>query len=111
MITNIALAASHSRTTTAVRPLAVAALGAGAAFGILLPMSRTQESEADHIGLILMAMAGYDPHAAIGVWERMRAAHSNSSHAVWLNTHPSDEQRINDIKAWVPEAMKYYRPQ
>lgn len=101
-----------NRRTAGVAPLAAAAMGAGATYGILMPMSRTQESEADHIGLILMAMAGYDPHEAIGLWERMRAASTGSPRqAPWLSTHPSDDQRIADIRAWVPEAMKYYRPQ
>ena len=59
----------------------MAALGAGATVGFLLPMSRAQESEADHIGLVLMALAGYDPHEAIGVWERMRAANTGRRQA------------------------------
>jgi metalloendopeptidase OMA1, mitochondrial len=101
-----------NRRTSPIAPLAMAALGAGATYGVLLPMSRTHESEADHIGLIVMALAGYDPHAAIGVWERMRAANAGSPRlSTWLSTHPSNEQRIRDIRAWVPEAMKYYRPQ
>lgn len=100
-----------NQRTSSVAPLAMAALGAGAMYGVLLPMSRTQESEADHIGLILMALAGYDPHEAVGVWERMRALDRNGRQATWLSTHPSSEQRLADIRAWVPHAMKYYRPQ
>ena len=88
----------------------MAALGAGATVGYLLPMSRAQESEADRIGLILMAQAGYDPREAVTVWERMRAANSGSSKAEWLSTHPADTTRIADIRHWLPEAMNYYRP-
>ena len=88
-----------------------AAVGAGATYGYVLPMSRAQESEADRIGLILMAMAGYDPREAVGVWERMRAANTGPHKAEWLSTHPADTTRIADIRRWLPEAMKYYRPQ
>ena len=84
---------------------------AGATVGFVLPMSRAQESEADRIGLVLMALAGYDPHAAIGVWERMRAASSGRrGQPEWLSTHPADTTRIGDIRGWVNEAMRYYRP-
>lgn len=108
---SLALVTAGGKRGSAYTPLAIAALGAGATVGIALPMSRTQESEADHIGLILMAMAGYDPHAAVGVWQRLRAAGAGKPRqAEWLSTHPADETRIADIKAWVPEAMKYYRP-
>lgn len=114
--TNIAIAVAGvalavNRNTSSVAPSAVAALGAGATLGILLPMSRERESEADHIGLILMALAGYDPNEAVAVWERMRLIDKGSSPPIWARTHPSDEQRIKDLRAWVPEAMKYYRPQ
>jgi metalloendopeptidase OMA1, mitochondrial len=105
------LASTSSGRSRTHLPLMMAALGAGATVGYLLPMSRSQESEADHIGLVLMAMAGYDPREAVGVWERMRAANSGRGRqAEWLSTHPADETRINDIRRWIPEAMKYYRP-
>jgi predicted Zn-dependent protease len=111
LVANIALAAAGGRSGRAYAPLAIAALGAGATVGITLPMSRTQESEADHIGLILMAMAGYDPNEAVALWERMRQASAGKPRqAEWLSTHPTDETRIANIKSWVPEAMKYYRP-
>ena len=92
-------------------PAMMAALGAGATYGYILPMSRAQESEADRIGLILMAMAGYDPREAVTVWERMRAANTGPRKAEWLSTHPADTTRIADIRHWLPEAMRYYRPQ
>ncbi len=108
---SVVLAAAGGRRMSAYTPLAIAALGAGATVGISLPMSRTQEEEADHIGLILMALAGYDPHAAVGLWERMKAVHAGKPRqAEWLSTHPADDTRIANIKAWVPEAMKYYHP-
>lgn len=90
-------------------PLTIAALGAGASIGFLLPMSRAQESEADRIGLVLMALAGYDPQEGVGLWQRMRAASGGRGKAEWLSTHPANQTRIEDIRRWVPEAMKHYR--
>ena len=106
-----ALATTVSGSNPAYLPGMMAAVGAGATVGFILPMSRAQESEADRIGLVLMALAGYDPREAIGVWERMRAANAGGRRqAEWLSTHPADTTRINDIRGWVNEAMKYYRP-
>jgi predicted Zn-dependent protease len=85
------------------------AFGLGAQVGVLLPFSRTQESEADHLGLIFMAMAGYDPSAAASFWERM-AAQGGAKPPEFLSTHPSDQTRIRKIKERLPEAMKYYQP-
>ncbi|MEI7872856.1 MAG: M48 family metallopeptidase [Alphaproteobacteria bacterium] len=105
-----ALATTVSGRSRTYLPAMMAAVGAGATVGFILPMSRAQESEADRIGLVLMALAGYDPHEAIGVWERMRAANAGSRRqAEWLSTHPADTTRLNDIRGWVNEAMKYYR--
>jgi predicted Zn-dependent protease len=84
--------------------------GAGAQLGVLLPYSRTHESEADHLGLIFMAMAGYDPSAAVQFWERMAAGKGGQSPPEFLSTHPSDATRIAQIKAHLPEAMKSYAP-
>lgn len=110
LVTAVALATN--RRTAALTPSAMAVMGLGLKYGVALPMNRTQESEADHIGLILMAMAGYDPREAVHFWERMRAATNGGRRPpTWASTHPSDDQRIADIKTWVPEAMKYYRPQ
>ncbi len=88
--------------------VAMAAFGLGSEVGILLPYSRAHESEADRIGLSLMAMAGYNPEAAIGFWERMAAA-SGPGGASFLSTHPSDQKRIADIKKYLPEAEARYR--
>ncbi|WP_288917801.1 M48 family metallopeptidase [uncultured Prevotella sp.] len=75
--------------------------------------SRANESEADHMGLIFAAMAGYDPNEAVTFWTRMANANSGSQQAglqSWLSDHPSDEKRVRDIKGWLPEALKYYHP-
>jgi len=107
----VALSATVTGRSRTYLPAMMAALGAGATYGYILPMSRAQESEADRIGLILMAMAGYDPREAVTVWERMRAANTGPRKAEWLSTHPADTTRIADIRHWLPEAMRYYRPQ
>jgi len=85
--------------------------GAGTQLGIMLPYGRTHESEADHIGLIFMAMAGYDPHAAPEFWQRMSENSEVGAPPEFLSTHPSDETRMNDLYSWIPEAMKYYKKQ
>ena len=86
--------------------------GAGViANSLLLPWGRSQESEADHLGLIYMAKAGYDPHAARDLWLRMaEASKGQSKPPEFLSTHPSDATRVKQIEGWMPEAMKYYKP-
>ena len=84
------------------------AYGLGVNVAVILPWGRAQESEADQIGLILMAKAGYDPSAAVGFWERMAKVKQGGSPPEFLSTHPSDDTRIAQIKQWLPEAMKYY---
>jgi predicted Zn-dependent protease len=83
------------------------AYGIGTQVGVLLPYSREHELEADKLGLIFMAMAGYDPQTAVPFWERM-ASSGGSKPPEFLSTHPSDATRIARIKAALPEAMKYY---
>ena len=85
----------------------LAAYGLGAQLGVLLPYSRTQESEADHIGLLLMARAGYDPRGALAFWQRMEHA-GGGTPPEFLSTHPSSGTREQQIQAWLPEAMRYY---
>ena len=85
------------------------AYGVGTTVGIMLPYSRTQESEADHLGLIFMAMAGYNPNTAVEFWQRMADMKGGQEPPEFLSTHPSDQTRINDIKKWLPDAMKYYK--
>ena len=88
-----------------------AVLGAGASVGVLLPWGRAQESEADHLGLILMAKAGYDPHAARDLWVRMaNLSQGSGKPPEFLSTHPSEATRITQIEAWMPEAVQYYKP-
>jgi predicted Zn-dependent protease len=84
------------------------AYGVGTQVGVLLPYSRVQESEADHIGLILMAKAGYDPRGAITLWQRMNAK-GGARPPEFLSTHPAPESRIRDIESQIPEAMRYYK--
>lgn len=91
------------------RKIFLSAFGIGAQVGVLLPYSRLHESEADHLGLIFMAMAGYDPHEAISFWQRMAALKSGSAPPEILSTHPSDRTRIRQIKKLLPEALKYYQ--
>lgn len=82
--------------------------GVGTSVGFLLPYSRTQESEADHLGLIFMSMAGYDPYEATAFWQRM-AKSGGATPPEFLSTHPSYDTRINNLNDWLPEAMKYYK--
>ena len=114
MLVNVGLEttmAALSRGNPATVQAVASLLGAGATVGVLLPWSRAQESEADHLGLILMAKAGYDPHAARDLWVRMAAAPQGSGKPPeFLSTHPSEPTRIKQIEVWMPEAMKYYRP-
>ena len=88
--------------------LFLTAYGVGSTVGILA-YSRTQESEADHLGLIFMAMAGYNPGEAVNFWQRMAEINKGQKPPEFLSTHPSDETRINDIKNWLPDALKYYK--
>lgn len=88
--------------------LLLQAVGAGAGVG-MLKFSREHESEADHMGLIFMAMAGYDPSAAPAFWERMSGLSGGQQPPEFLSTHPSHETRINDLNGWIPEAMQYYK--
>ncbi len=88
--------------------LASLAFGAGTNVAVILPFSRKHESEADEIGLYLMAMAGYDPNAAVDFWQRMADA-SGGGGMAFLSTHPSDKQRIADLKKLLPKAEAVYQ--
>lgn len=89
------------------RGLILAALGVGTNLGILMPFSRTHESEADRIGLIYMARAGYDPREAVGLWQRM-AERGGNGPPEWLSTHPNPGTRIKALEKQMPEAMAIY---
>src|SRR5689334_11462663 len=101
------------------RPDAAMAAMSAYGVGVSLPFGRSQESEADHIGLRLMAQAGYDPREAVPFWERMSGCprqlidkacfRAKQNIPEFLSTHPSDTSRIDQIEAWIPEAMKFYR--
>src|SRR5437762_3199183 len=82
--------------------------GLGAQVGVLLPYSRAQESEADHIGLLLMARAGYDPRGAVAFWQRMEQRAGSGGPPQFLSTHPSHGTREQQLRAWLPEALPYY---
>jgi predicted Zn-dependent protease len=104
----VALSTSMSQQPEQTRQLWMSVYGAGAQYGALLPYGRLQESEADRLGLIFMAMAGYDPHEAVNFWERMAKMKGGQQPPEFLSTHPSDATRIAEIKKLIPEAMGYY---
>ena len=86
-----------------------ALLGVGAA-AASLPFSRSQESEADHIGLVYMARAGYNPREALAFWKRMLRASKGKEPPEFASDHPSDKHRVERIKGWLPEAERAYKP-
>ncbi|MDP3463789.1 MAG: M48 family metallopeptidase [Bacteroidales bacterium] len=105
----MALAVAIQEKPEQTQALWMTAFGLGSQVGVLLPFSRLHESEADRLGLIFMAMAGYNPHEAIKFWERMAKMKNGQSPPEFLSTHPSDATRIAQINKWLPEAMKYYK--
>jgi len=104
----MALAKAIEEKPQQTQQIFMVAFGIGSQVGVLLPYSRLHEKEADRLGLIFMAMAGYDPAGAIAFWERMSSGNQGGRPPEWLSTHPLDETRIADMKANLPEAMKYY---
>jgi predicted Zn-dependent protease len=90
------------------RRMIIAALGAGAQFGVLLPFSRQHETEADEMGVVYMARAGYDPEAAIAFWERMQQAGGGSRVPEFASTHPAGETRIAHLREIMPKAKSEY---
>jgi predicted Zn-dependent protease len=100
--------AALGKASAGVQQAAATAMGLGSQYGILLPYSRKQELEADKLGLIFMAMAGYDPSAAATFWTRMSQS-SGGSTPEFMSTHPSDNSRIQQIQKDLPEALKYYK--
>jgi len=105
----VALSTALSTQTGATQQLWMSVYGVGAQYGAIMPYGRMQESEADHLGLIFMAMAGYDPNEAVPFWERMSAQKGGKAPPEFLSTHPSDAKRIENIRRLIPEAMKQYR--
>ncbi|WP_156498343.1 M48 family metallopeptidase, partial [Oleiphilus sp. HI0079] len=88
---------------------ALAALGLGAQYGVLLPYSRTHESEADTIGLYLMAKAGFDPSQAVELWKEMKKASGGNAPPEFMSTHPSNETRIQELTQELPQANSVYQ--
>ncbi|MCF8308282.1 MAG: M48 family metallopeptidase [Bacteroidales bacterium] len=102
----IALDAYLEKKEQESKELFMAAYGVGSTVGVMLPYSRAHETEADKLGLIFMAMAGYNPAAAVDFWKRM-AESGGQKPPEFLSTHPSDETRINNLKEFIPKARKY----
>ncbi len=104
----LGLAVAMADRPQATQQLWFAAFGLGAQVGFILPYSRLQEHEADRLGLIFMAMAGYDPEHAISFWSRLAAEKDGAGPPAFLSTHPTDASRIENIKSLMPEARRYY---
>ncbi|HZH54928.1 MAG TPA: M48 family metallopeptidase [Sphingobacteriaceae bacterium] len=109
----VAVGVATSQKSNTTRAVINTAYGLGGQLA-LMSYSRNQESESDRLGLVFMAMAGYNPNEAVVFWERMAAAKSASGGGAppeFLSTHPSDARRIMNIQKLLPEAMAYYDPQ
>lgn len=104
-----AIEVAAGQNPSQVNNLLLQSFGIGSQLG-MLAYSRKHESEADKMGLVFMAMAGYDPREAPKFWERMSAGGGQAPPEI-LSTHPSDETRMRDLEAFMPEALKYYKPQ
>jgi len=104
----MALSAALSQKPRETQDLFMAVFGVGVSVGALLPYSRLHESEADRIGLMLMARAGYDPRESIPFWERM-SKERKAKAPEFLSTHPAPESRIENLKNYIPDALPYYR--
>lgn len=105
----VALSVAVANKPAETQNLFLQAYGIGSTVGVILPYSRKQELEADRYGLIFSAMAGYNPMDAIPFWERMSKTGGAEKPPEFLSTHPSDETRINKVKGYAKEAMKYYK--
>ncbi len=105
----MALSAALREEPQQTRQLYLLAYGVGTQLGRILPHSRRQELEADQIGLLYMARAGYDPRAAVSFWKKMEKAGGGKQAPVFLSTHPSHGQRIERLQRWMPKALREYR--
>ena len=105
----MALSKALEEKSETTRQIYMTAFGLGSQVGVMLPFSRLHESEADEMGLIFMAMAGYDPNHAVTFWQRMSDL-GGQKPPEFLSTHPSDETRIKDLKKLLPKALQYYNP-
>lgn len=104
----VALSVAIQNEPQTTQNIFMTAYGLGSTLGVILPFSRTQESEADRLGLIFMSMAGYNPNTALDFWTRMSQSKTGGSPPEFLSTHPSDQTRIANLKEYMPEAMGYY---
>lgn len=104
----VALSTALSDKPEVTRQLWMSAYGVGTQYGALLPYGRMQESEADHLGLVFMTMAGYDPNVAVSFWERMATQKGGQAPPEFLSTHPSDTTRIASIKRLIPSVVAQY---
>jgi predicted Zn-dependent protease len=98
-----------SAPQTALGQTALGMLGVGAQYGILMPYSRTHESEADTIGIDLMAKAGFDPRQSIGLWQKMAQASQGQQPIEFMSTHPSHATRIQDLEKHMPQSMALFQ--
>lgn len=105
----VALSVAMANKPAETQNMVMAAYGAGATVGVLLPFSRKQELEADHYGLLFAAMAGYNPREAVPFWQRMSQA-GGQKPPEFLSTHPADETRIKKLEGYMEEALKFYKP-
>jgi len=105
----MALSEALAEKPEKTRQLWMTVFGVGAQYGAMLPFSRFQESEADHLGLVFMAIAGYDPNEAVEVWKRMTQMKEGQTPPEFLSTHPSDETRIRKIKETIPKVNQYLK--
>lgn len=105
----VATAVQSSEMSSGTGRMVMAAFGMGAQFGVMLPFSRTHETEADTIGLRLMARAGFDPQASVALWRNMAAAASGQAPPEWASTHPSNTSRITNLESHMAEAQAVAR--
>lgn len=106
----LALAVALDEKPEETKNMFLMAYGVGSTLGVILPYSRAHEREADRLGMIFMAMAGYHPNEAVEFWKRLDQASGGASVPEFLSTHPTSSSRIRDLEKYIPEAMKYYIP-
>ena len=105
----MAMVQAISSPQSALGQTAFGLLGVGAEYGILMPYSRVQESEADIIGVDLMAKAGFDPRQSIALWQKMEQASQGQQPVEFLSTHPAHATRIQSLEQHMPQAMDLYQ--
>ncbi|PIP71879.1 MAG: peptidase M48 family protein [Nitrospinae bacterium CG22_combo_CG10-13_8_21_14_all_47_10] len=109
LLTGAMMGASLSLRNNTQRNIIMSALGLGVLYGITLPFSRADEEEADQIGLVYMAKAGYDPEEAIRFWQRFSQAKGDKDPPEWASTHPADKTRIAGLKSYLSRAKYKYQ--